>query len=86
MQKYKFQKNLIVWKLSRSSLFQSSHPVVSEELNSVETSVLTTFSTSAISVSEELNSVETEERADEMVAHAMFQKNLIVWKRRRRRR
>ena len=75
-----FQKNLIVWKLFISGPTISPVQFVSEELNSVETSFLTSYILETSIVSEELNSVETCWYRMVFKPFVRFQKNLIVWK------
>jgi len=56
------------------------HSQVSEELNSVETQLLSIVINVILRVSEELNSVETDIVDSEINEGIEFQKNLIVWK------
>jgi len=54
-----FQKNLVVWKQVKRAETNDTDYEVSEELSSVETSLLYTFHITIQEVSEELSSVET---------------------------
>ena len=69
-----------MWKRNISISSRSINPLVSEELNSVETSPVTYSSELDKEVSEELNSVETEGSLEPGEDKTKFQKNLIVWK------